>query len=93
MKKVNTYLCVINNFDMNTVDLKNILIHRISQINDLSFLEALKTILDSKSETKTIQLSDKQFQEIIDSKKEIEEGLYIDNDELNNEVSEWLKEE
>ena len=36
---------------MTTVELKNILIHRISGINDISFLNAIKTIVDSKSES------------------------------------------
>lgn len=30
---------------MNTIELKNILIHRISEITDVSFLEALKLYL------------------------------------------------
>jgi hypothetical protein len=42
---------------MTTSELKNILIYRIAEIKDVSFLKALKTILDSKTETDVIQLT------------------------------------
>ena len=45
---------------MDSLELKNILIHRISEINDIAFLKALKTILDSKADTKVLQLSPEQ---------------------------------
>jgi len=75
---------------MKTVELKNILIHRIAEINDKSFLQAIKTILDSKSESKVLTLTPEQRNEIIASKKEIEQGLFIENDELEKEIEEWL---
>ncbi len=75
---------------MNTIELKNILIHRISEINDISFLNAIKTILDSKASDNTIVLTHNQRNEIIASKKEIEQGLFIDNDGLNSEIEGWL---
>ena len=75
---------------MKTVELKNILIHRISEINDKSFLHAIKTILDSKSESKVLTLTSEQRDEIIASKKEIEQGLFIENNELEKEIDGWL---
>jgi len=75
---------------MKTVELKNILIHRIAEINDKSFLQAIKTILDSKSESKVLTLTPEQRNEIIASKKEVEQGLYIENDELEKEIDGWL---
>lgn len=75
---------------MNTVELKNLLIHRISEISDVSFLEALKTILDSKSESNTLFLTDEQRDEILQSKKEIEQGLSVENSDLEKEINEWL---
>ena len=42
---------------MTAIELKTLLIHRITEINDVSFLKALKTILDSKTETGVIQLT------------------------------------
>jgi hypothetical protein len=76
---------------MTSLELKKALIHRISEINDISFLKAIKTILDSKTESELIALSPEQRDEIIASKKEIEQGLYIEHEMLTKEVSAWLK--
>jgi len=75
---------------MNSIELKNILIHRISEINDISFLKALKTILDSKANTKIIQLTTEQRNEIIKSKKDIEQGLFLENEILDKEFEAWV---
>jgi hypothetical protein len=78
---------------MTMLELKSILIHRISEINDIRFLEAIKTILDEKAEDSVIVLTDEQKQEIIQSRKEIKEGLFISNEELDKEIQAWLKAE
>jgi hypothetical protein len=75
------------------VELQNLLIHRISEISDISFLEAIKTILDSKSESAVLPLSVEQRNEILASKKEIEQGLSIENTALENEIAGWLNAE
>ncbi len=77
---------------MSTVELKNILIKRISEINDDSFLEAIMTILDSKIDTKIYHLSPKQKDAIIESKKQVANGDVFSNDQINQEFQEWLKE-
>jgi hypothetical protein len=78
---------------MTMLELKSILIHRISEINDIRFLEAIKTILDEKAEDSVIVLTEEQKQEIIQSRKEIKEGLFISNEELDKEIQAWLKAE
>ena len=75
---------------MTAIELKTLLIHRISEINDVSFLKALKTILDTKTETGIIQLTQDQLDDIMASKKEIEQGLFIENSVLDTEVRQWL---
>jgi hypothetical protein len=75
---------------MTAIELKTLLIHKISEINDISFLKALKTILDSKTDTEVIQLTQEQLDEIIESKKEIEQGLSTENSMLEKEVKLWL---
>jgi hypothetical protein len=75
---------------MTAIQLKTLLIHRISEINDVSFLKALKTILDSKTETGVIQLTQEQLDDIIASKKEIEQGLFVENIAFEKEVKQWL---
>lgn len=75
---------------MTTIELKKLLIHRIAEINDESFLTAIKTILDSKSQSQILNLTQNQRQEIMESKKEIEKGLFIDQSELDKEFKKWL---
>jgi hypothetical protein len=77
---------------MTTFQLKNALIQKISEIEDISFLEAIKTILEVKSESKIISLTPELTKEIMASKKEIEQGLFIENDILEKEIEEWLNE-
>jgi predicted transcriptional regulator len=77
-------------YKMTAIELKNVLMHRIAEINDVSFLQAIKTILDSKTEAKALTLTLEQRDEIMASKKEIEKGLFISHEELDKEVSEWL---
>jgi predicted transcriptional regulator len=77
---------------MTAIELKNILIHRITEIEDVSFLKAINTILDSKTNNEILTLSNAQRDEIIASKKEIEQGLFIEHDSLDKEIKGWLKE-
>ncbi|MCZ8196826.1 MAG: hypothetical protein O9267_04395 [Flavobacterium sp.] len=75
---------------MSTIELKNLVISKISEINDESFLLAINTILDSKSESILI-LSDDQKSSIKKSQKEYLEGNYFSNDSVNEEMEKWLK--
>jgi len=75
---------------MTTIELKKVLIQRIAEINDVSFLKALKTILESKTETEVLSLTSEQRDEIIESKKEIEQGFYLEQELLDKKVSKWL---
>ena len=74
---------------MTAIELKKLLVHRIAEINDISFLKAIKTILDSKTETEVLMLSAEQKAEILKSKNEIEKGLFIDQEKLDKEISKW----
>ena len=75
---------------MTTFELKTLLVHRIAEINDISFLRALKTILDTKTEAGVIQLTQDQLEDIIESKKEIEKGMFVENNVLDKQVRQWL---
>jgi hypothetical protein len=77
---------------MTTIELKKVLIHRITEINDISFLKALKTILDSKTDSEIITLTVEQRNEIIASRKELEQGLFIEHELLDKKISGWLSE-
>lgn len=75
---------------MTAIELKKLLIHRIAEINDVSFLNAIKTILDTKSQSQTISLTSEQRYEIQESKKEVEQGLFIEQVELDKEFNKRL---
>jgi len=77
---------------MTAIELKTILIHRIEEIEDVSFLKAIKTILDSKTQNKVLSLTALQKDEIFSSKKEIEQGLYTPHTDLDKEIMGWLNE-
>nr|WP_319400409.1 hypothetical protein [uncultured Carboxylicivirga sp.] len=75
---------------MKAIELKKLLIHRIEEIDDEAFLNAIKTILDSKSQSQTLNLSNQQRNEIVESRKQISEGLYIDQTQMDIEFEKWL---
>lgn len=75
---------------MTTTELKKVLIHRITEIDDESFLNAIKTILETKSKSQILSLTDEQRNEIIESKKQIEEGLFIQQSDMDEKFNRWL---
>lgn len=77
---------------MTALELKNILIHKIASINDISFLKAIQTIIDAKTDHEILPLTNEQRDEIMESKKEIEKGLYVDHESLDEEINTWLNE-
>ncbi len=74
---------------MTTIELKKLLIHRITEINDVSFLKAVTTILDATTDTEVLLLTPEQRKEIMESRKEIAQGLFIEQDSLDKEVAKW----
>lgn len=75
---------------MTTLQLKKLLINRIKEIDDISFLNEIKGILDSKPKKQILKLTPEQRHEILESKKEIEKGCFIDQSELDKEVAKWI---
>ena len=75
---------------MTSIELKKLLVHRIAEINDESFLIAIKTILDSKIQAHTLTLTSQQRKEILESKKEFEKGIFIEQVDLDNDFEKWL---
>ncbi|MDP2888052.1 MAG: hypothetical protein Q8P34_03680 [Bacteroidota bacterium] len=77
---------------MTTLQLKRLLINRINEIDDIAFLNEIKSILDSKSKQQILKLTQEQRLEIHESKKEIEKGYYIEQSEIDQEVERWANE-
>ena len=63
---------------MSTLELKDRLINRIAEIDDVQFLKAIMTILDSKTTSPVLELSEAQIQEIEASRKDVAAGRFIE---------------
>jgi len=77
---------------MNNFQLKQELIHRISKIEDVDFLNAIKTILDYKKKEPFIELTADQEKELRFASEEGKMGNVISQSEMNKKVEEWLSE-
>ncbi|MBW6478346.1 MAG: hypothetical protein K0B37_02890 [Bacteroidales bacterium] len=78
---------------MTTVELKNILIHRIAGINDKSFLAAIKTIIETKSRSTIYKTTPEQRKSIEEGRAQIAKGEYFTNEQVEMEIDKWLSEE
>jgi len=75
---------------MNTIDLKHELISRISEIEDVDFLNAIKTILDYKNIEPYIKLTEDQENELLKASEEGKRGEFISQSKMDKKVEEWL---
>lgn len=77
---------------MTTLELKKDLLHRIAEINDESVLSAIKTFIETTSESKIYKLTPEQRNEIQEGREQIARGEYFTNEQVESEVDKWLKE-
>jgi predicted transcriptional regulator len=77
---------------MTTIELKNILIHKIAAINDKSFLAAMNTIIDTKSEKLIYRTTPEQRQRIKEGQEQLAKGESLSNDQVEAEIDKWLSE-
>jgi shikimate 5-dehydrogenase len=71
---------------MSTIELKNALISKITEIDDEVFLSAINTILDSRSET--IESYNKDLQK---SENDIVDGNTFSHNQVLEKIAEWKK--
>lgn len=77
---------------MTTIELKDILCHKIAAINDKSFLSAINTIIDTKSDTIIYKLTPEQRERIKKGQEQIARGQTLTNEQVESEIDKWLKE-
>jgi hypothetical protein len=75
---------------MTTLEFKRSLTQQIEDIDDLSILKAVKSILDSMNQSQVLKLSEEQLSEINSSKLDYNQGLYVNEQELDIEFNKWL---
>jgi len=72
-------------------ELKSLLHESIENIDDESFLQTLKHILDHKYQPQEeIKLSSDQKKRIDEAKKSIDQGKYLTNEQADQMVAKWL---
>ncbi len=71
---------------MSTIELKNILISKISEINDEAFLIAINTILDSKSES----VEDYNL-DLKKAENDITQGDVASHNQVLEKIAQWKK--
>lgn len=77
---------------MSTVELRHIITEKLSQIEDESFLNAIKTIIESKISGGVYELSDYQKKRVSIAREELQTYQTISHEDLQKEVDQWLNE-
>ena len=77
---------------MTTIELKNILIHKIEGINDKSFLSEINKIIETKSGSTIYKTTSDERKRIKEGRAQIAKGEFFTNEQVESEVDKWLKE-
>lgn len=75
---------------MSTIELRHIINEHLSHIDDVSFLNAIKTIIELKVSDGIYKLNDYQKERIDTAREEFKKGQTISNDALQKEINQWL---
>lgn len=73
-----------------TISIKENLISRIQNSNDLTFLKKIQTLFDN-TENELFELSDEQKTSIDQGRIDISDQKYLPHDKVMNDTKEWLK--
>ena len=76
---------------MSTLEIKKKLINEINEVEDIQLLNALYRILTAKKNEEVYQLSKEQVAAIEEAQEQYSNGRYFSNDEVDQEIEEWLK--
>ncbi len=75
---------------MSTIELRQKIIDQLSFIDDISFLRAIKTLVESKTKDDTYKLSNFQKERIRTGREELSKRRTISHDFLQKEINQWL---
>ena len=75
---------------MSTIELREKIISQLANINDTSFLKAIKVLIDTKVEKEVYRLSDYQKERIRLGREQLKKGQTISHDDLQKEINLWL---
>ncbi len=75
---------------MGTVELRQIIAEHLSHIDDPAFLDAIKTIVESKVAEGEYKLSDYQKSRLASARAELKQKQTVSHEELQKEIDQWL---
>jgi len=77
----------VKNKVMSTVELRHMIIEKLSLIDDVSILKAIKTIVESKADERVYQLSDYQKKRIEAGREQARKGKTISDEALQKGIT------
>ena len=75
---------------MSTIELRHLITKYLSHIDDVSFLKALKTIIESKVSEGVYHLSPEQKKRVDLGRDQLRNGQTMPQEELQTEIDQWL---
>ena len=75
---------------MSTIELRHVISEYLSQIDDISFLKAIKTIIESKATDQVYKLTPDQKKRVEMGREQFQNGKTIPQEELKIEIDQWL---
>lgn len=75
---------------MSTIELRHIITEYLTHIDDASFLNAIKTIIESKASEGTYTLSDFQKKRVEEGREQARKGQTVSNENLKQEIDQRL---
>ena len=75
---------------MSTLELRQVITEYLTHIEDASFLNAIKTMIESKVSDGTYKLSDDQMKRVEEGREQLKQGITISNESLKLEIDQWL---
>lgn len=75
---------------MSSIELKHIITEHLSHIDDVSFLNAIKTIVENKVTDGSYKLTKFQKERIDLARHELSKGETTSHEFLQKELSQWL---
>ncbi len=79
-----------NNYIMNTLEIKLEIFDKLKNVEDVSLLEKIRTLLKNAETSKVYQLEEYEIQMLKESEEDIKYGRVISQDDLDKEDLEWL---
>lgn len=76
---------------MRTVEVKKMLIEKINLSSNKNLLEEMYNFLNQDNDAELYKLSKAQKDAIAEGREQIKNGQFLTNDQVNDEIEEWLK--